>query len=115
MKAARRICSPMVNTSWRHLNGLQRSANAWLWFFLRLERYISPDGKLREWLRRDARMSAWLLIPAMLVMPIVGLILWQLTGWLTMLTSIAGKLIVLPILILVAYLVIRIVVALFKR
>lgn len=105
----------MVNTSWRQMNGLQRSATAWLRFLLRLERHLSPDGKLREWLRQNTQVGAWLLIPAMLVMPVVSLILWQLTGWLTMLTTIAGKLIVLPILILVAFVVIRIVIAFFKR
>ena len=108
MKAERRICSPMVNTSLRHLNGLQRSAAFWLHFFLYFERRISPDGKLREWLRQNARLSAWLLIPAVLVMSVVSLVLWQLASWLTMLTSIAGKLVVLPILILMASVVIRV-------
>ena len=48
-------------------------------------------------------------------MPVVGFILWQVTGWLSMLTAIAGKLIFLSILILVAFVVIKIVVAFFKR
>lgn len=115
MKAERQICSPMVNTSWQRMNGLQRSATAWLHFFLCLERHVSPDGRLREWLHHNVRVSAWLFIPAVLVMPAVSLILWQLTGWVTMLTSLAGKLIVLPILILLAFMVIRITVALLKR
>ena len=49
------------------------------------------------------------------VMPVIGFILWQLTGWLSMLTSIAGRLIVLPILICWRSSSSRIVVALFKR
>ena len=105
----------MVNVPWHRLNRLQRSAVAWLYFFRLLEHHISPDGKLRKWLRQTVRVSAWLLIPAVLVMPVIGLILYQLAGCLTMLTTIAGKLIVLPILILVAFVVIRIVVALLKR
>jgi hypothetical protein len=60
-------------------------------------------------------MAAWLLIPAILVTPAVGLILWQVTGWLSMLQSIAGRLIVLPILFLVALLVIKTFLALLKR
>ena len=48
-------------------------------------------------------------------MPVIGLILWQLTGCLTMLTTIAGKLIVLPILILMVFMAIKITVALLKR
>lgn len=115
MKAERQICSPMVNTSWHQLNWLQRSATAWLRFFLHWERWASPNGDMREWLRQNTRVSAWLLIPTLFVMPVIGLILWQLTSWLTMLSTIAGKLIILPILILVACVVIRIVVAFFRR
>ena len=115
MKAERSICSLVAKTSWRRLNWLQRSAASWLHFFLYVERHVSPDGKLRVWLRQNTRIAAWLFIPAMLVMPVISLILWQLTGWLALLTSIAGKLIVLPVLILLAFMVIRIVVTLLKR
>ena len=48
-------------------------------------------------------------------MPAIGLILWQVTGWLPMLTTIFSHLLLLPILILMALFVIRIVVALLKR
>ena len=115
MKAERQICSPMVNTSWQQLNGLQRATASFLYVLLRWERWAFPRGDIREWLRHNTRVGALLLIPALFVMPAVGFILWQLTGWLTMLTSIAGRLIVLPILVLVAFVVIRIVVAFFKR
>ena len=76
---------------------------------------MSPSGHLREWLRQNTCVGAWLLIPAVTVMPTISLILWQLTAWVTMLTFIVSKLIVLPVLILVASVVIGIIVALFKR
>lgn len=74
-----------------------------------------PDGTVREWLRHSARIGVWLLIPAICVMPLFGFILWQFAGWLALLTSIAGRLIVLPVLIMLAFVVIKIVVALIKR
>jgi hypothetical protein len=47
-----------------------------------------------------------LAIPAFLVLPIITFALWQLVSWLVALTSIAGKLIILPILALLAVVVI---------
>ena len=105
----------MVNTTWHRLNWLQRSAASWLHLFRCLERPVSSNGHLHRWLLQNACFAAWLLVPAVLVMPAVSLVLWQLSTWLALLTSIAGRLIVLPILILLALVVIRIVVALFKR
>ena len=97
------------------MNGIQRAAESWRYVLLRWEHWASPTGDIREWLRHNTRIGVWLLIPAIFVMPIVGFILWQLTGWLAMLTSIAGRLIVLPILILLAFIVVRTVTAFFKR
>ena len=48
-------------------------------------------------------------------MPVVGVLLWQVNGWLSMLTSIAGRLIVLPPLVLMVFVVIKIVTAVVKR
>ena len=115
MKLVVRLDPPSVDPDFRRMNGLQRAVESLRFGLLCWERRVSPSGDLREWLRQNTRVGAWLLIPTVLVMPIVGLMLWQLTSWLTMLTSIAGKLIVLPVLILVAVVVIRIVVAFFKR
>ena len=109
------ICKPLVNTQLDGLNSLQRITEAFRYTILSTEHWLSPEGQIREWLRRNLLLCAWLLIPAICVMPAVGLVLWQLTGWLSMLTSIAAKLIMLPILILVAFVVIKIVVAFFKR
>ena len=76
---------------------------------LRWEHWASPTGDIREWLRHNTRVGAWLLMPA------IGLILWQVDGWLSMLMTIFGHLIVLPVLILMTFVVIKIVTALIKR
>ena len=109
------VSPPAVDNEFHRLNGLQRATESLRYVVLRWEHWVSPGGDIREWLRQNTRLGAWLVIPALLVMPAVGLILWQLTGWLAMLTSIAAKLIMLPILILVAFVVIKIFVALLKR
>jgi hypothetical protein len=108
-------CKPLVDKKLEKLDPLSRSAECFRYFLLSVEFWLFPNGDVREWLRNNLLMSVVLLIPALFVMPVIGLILWQLTGWLSMLQTIAGKLIVLPILFLVALFVIKPVVALIKR
>ncbi len=109
------VVRPTVDPNFQRMNGLQRAAESFRYVLLRWEHWVSPRGDIREWLRRNSYASAWLLIPAIFVMPIVGLILWQVIGLLSMFASIAAKLIVLPVLVLCAYVAIRIVAAVFKR
>ena len=109
------IVRPTVDSEFHQMNGLQRATESFRYVLLRWEHWASPNGDIREWLRNNIRVGAWLLIPALFVMPVVGFALWQVSGWIAMLTSIAGRLVVLPILILMALTVIRIVTALFKR
>ena len=109
------VASPQVYADIGKLTGLQRAIESFRYVLLRWEHWVSPSGDMREWLRHNTRLGVWLFIPAIFVMPAVSFALWQLTSWLSMLTSIAAKLIVLPLLTLVAFVVIKIVVALFKR
>lgn len=109
------ICKPMVDKNVGRLDGLTRSTECFRYVVLSVEFWISPDGCVREWLRNNVLLFVLLIIPAFLVMPVIGLILWQLTSWLSMLQTIAGKLIILPILSLVALLVIKTFIALIKR
>jgi hypothetical protein len=105
------VIPPQADPEFPDMNGLQRAAESIRYCLLRWEHWASPSGDLREWLRHNFRIGVWLLIPAILVMPAIGLVLWQLTGWLSMLTTIAGKLIVLPILFLLAFFVFKMVAA----
>ena len=109
------IQKPTVDTHLNNLSPLSRSTECIRYSLLSIEFWISPDGHLREWLRRNLMLYAWLIVPAIFVMPAIGFILWQLTGWLSMLTGIVGKLIFLPILILLAFVVVKIVVTILKR
>ena len=106
---------PTVDPDFQRLNGLQRAAASFRYIFLRWEHWASPDGDIREWLRHNTRIAAWLFFPAIFVMPLVGFLLWQLTGWLSMLTSIAAKLTFLPVWLLLLFISLRVVRAVLRR
>ena len=105
------ISPPRVDPELQHLDGLTRSAESIKFSILSIEFWISPNGRVREWLRHNTHLAAYLFIPAILVVPLITFLLWQLVKWVTMLTSIAGHLIILPILALVAAVVILVVVS----
>ena len=105
------IRKPVVNTQLEALNGLQRTNEAFRYTILCIEHWISPEGYVREWLRRNLLLYAWLVIPAIFVMPVMGFILWQVSGWVSMLTGTVGKL----FLVLGLFIVLRIVTAFLKR
>ena len=92
-------------------NWLQRSAVCWL----RLGQHLAKDEKLRRWAIHNARIGAWLFIPAIFVLPAIGLILWQVTGWYDMLDGLFGHVIGLPILVLIVLLIFRNLTAFYKR
>jgi hypothetical protein len=108
------IQSPKVDPELKNLTGVQRSAEAIRFGVLSLEFWLSPLGRLREWVRLNSKLSAILLVPAVLVLPLILLITWQLVQWLALLISVSGKLIVLPMAALVAVGVIMLVIALLR-
>jgi hypothetical protein len=105
---------PTVDPDLHQLHPLTRSAESIVYTVLSFEFWISPNGQVREWLRHNSRLAVILATPVFLVLPIITFGLWQLVSWLTALTSIAGKLIVFPILGLLAVLVIYLTVQVLK-
>ena len=95
-------CKPVVNKPLAGMNWLQRSTECIRYSLLSIEHWISPEGNIREWLRTNLRWSAVLAIPTMTAFPIVTLALWELEAWVNALTAIVGKLVYLPILVLLA-------------
>ena len=69
---------------------------------LSIEWWLSPNGTLREWLKINGKVSSILLIPAVLVIPLVTFIVWQLATWIVLLVQIASNLILLPLAALAA-------------
>ena len=96
------IGSPAVDPELKDLNGLQRAGEVLRYSVLSIEWWISPNGTLREWLRLNGKVSSILLIPAVLIVPLVTFVLWQVAKWIVLLVQIASNLIVLPLAALAA-------------
>jgi len=105
---------PHVDPDLLQLDGLTRSAESFRYSIMSIEWWVSSNGRLREWLRHNTHAAAWLAIPAVLVLPLIVLILFQLAKGVGILTSIAGHLIILPVLALIAAVVILVVVSIVK-
>ena len=108
------LLPPQVDPDLPHLDGITRSAESIRYSILSIEFWISPNGQGREWLRHNARVASWLVMPALVVLPLVVFILWQLVKCVVMLVAIAGKVVILPLLLLLAGLAILVVVNIAK-
>src|SRR4051812_4747022 len=86
------IQPPEVDPDLPRLTGLQRATESLRYSILSVEWWLSPNGKLREWLRINGKLGSVLLIPAVLVVPLITFILWQMSKWVGWLVSIAGNL-----------------------
>lgn len=105
---------PTVDPELPHRDAVTRSAESICYGILSLEFWISPHGQVREWLKHNTRLAAWLAIPAFMVLPLIVFILWQVVKGVEFLTSIAGHLIILPFIVLVALVAILVVVSIIK-
>ena len=90
---------PAINSQLPQHHPLTRSAESILYSILSLEFWLSPEGQVREWVRHNGRLALVLTIPVFLVLPIITFGLWQLVSFLSAISSIAGKLIIIPFLI----------------
>ena len=98
---------PAIDPHLEELNAVVRSTECLRHFILSIEFWISPRGQLRQWMKLNVCLAAFLLIPAVVLMPIISLVLHEVDGWLSTLTRIAWKLIVLSILVSVVVCVLK--------
>ena len=105
---------PKVDPELEDLDAATRAAEVIRFSLLSLEWWLSPQGKLREWLKLNGRIASMLVIPAVLVMPLVTLIIWQVAKWMNWLTGIAGHLIMFPLIALAGIIVSLVVVAILR-
>lgn len=108
------VSPPSVDPNIEQLDPIQRSAETIRFTCLCFERWVSKSGQVREWLRHNARLATWLAIPTVLVLPLVGMVLVQFGAIAASLVGIAGSLIILPVLALLAGLVIMLAVRIVK-
>jgi len=109
-----KIEPPKVDPELEALDPATRSAEIIRYSILSAEFWLSPQGTLREWFKLNGKISAVLIIPAVVVMPLVSLILWQVAKWLGWLVGIAGHLIMFPLVALAGIVVSLIVVAILR-
>ena len=88
---------PKVVPAFREMDSLQRVGEVLRYSTLKLECWLSPNGKLREWLRFNVVIGCVLSIPALLVVPLVTYLLGQFATWSALLGTIATNLIIFPL------------------
>ncbi len=77
---------------------MPRSAECLRHFVLSIEYWLSPNGRLRWWLKSNVLpVPLGSFIPAVVLMPVISLVLHEVDGWLSMLMSIVLKLMALSI------------------
>ncbi len=105
---------PVPHEKLGELDPLTRSAESIRYSILSIEFWVSNDGQVREWLRHNGRLALVLAIPVLAVLPLITFALGQLVAWMSALVSISGKLIVLPLLALVALFALLVVVGIIR-
>ena len=109
---------PVATAQLQRMNALQRATESFRYVLLSIEQWISPDGDVRQWMKTNTRIAVFIAAPTFMAFPVVTVALWEVESWINSLTAIAGKLIVLPALVLLALISITIVlriIKLFKR
>src|SRR5438067_692407 len=101
----RPVSAPRVDPEFMEMNGLNRATECWRFNILSLEYWLSPSGVLRQFICLVIWLALLLLTPVLLIFPLITFILATLVKWTVLLTSIAWKLILLPILTLIAVVV----------
>jgi hypothetical protein len=99
------IKAPTVDREFSHLDGFTRAIESWRYTILCLEHWLCPSGALREFIRHILRLAVILLLPAFIIIPIISFVLGEFVKWMVMLTTIAWKIIILPILALIGMVV----------
>ena len=105
---------PAVDPMFPAMDAIQRSAESIRYSILSWEFWASPNGQVREWLRHNTRAAVLLFIPALIIIPLIGFALSHIAGWTVALQTIAGHMIIVPVLLLTASLVVTFVIKVIK-
>lgn len=72
---------PQVDEDLTKLPPIERSSEVIRYSVLKMEYWISPNGRLREWLRFNLALALIIGIPALFIVPIVTLLLGSFVTW----------------------------------
>ena len=84
---------PRIDRSFLKLTPIERSAEVLRYSLLKAEHWLSPNGRLREWLRLNILAALIIGIPALIVVPIVTYLLGQFATWTVFLVKVARNLV----------------------
>ena len=87
------IEQPRVQHSLVKLPPMERAAEVLRYSAHRLEHWLSPNGRLREWLRLNLLAALFIGVPALIVVPIVTYLLGQFVTWALFLAQAARNLV----------------------
>ena len=83
------IEKPKVNRSLLRMNPLERAAEVLRYSALKTEHWLSPNGRLREWMRLNILAALFIGIPALIIVPIFTFLLGQFATWMLFLAQAA--------------------------
>lgn len=88
---------PTVDPALSELTAVERSAEVIRHTVSSFEYWLSPKGALREWMRFNCRIAAFLAVPALLVVPLVTFALRQIQSWIKLIADTTSNLILFPL------------------
>jgi hypothetical protein len=94
------LAPPSVNRALPRLPAIQRYGEVVRYSALRLEYWLSPGGRLREWARFNIGIGLLIGIPAVCIIPIITFLLGQFTSWSNYLVQILKNFLLFPLLTL---------------
>lgn len=97
---------PVVDNDLPHLNGIERAAEVIRFILTTLEHWLSPSGRLREFIKMNARLAVAIAVPVVIVAPLVTLALEQLKGWVALLISTMSSFVLFPLSVLLCILLV---------
>jgi hypothetical protein len=94
------LARPTVIRELPRLPAIQRYSEVVRYSWARLEYWVSPGGRLREWARFNIGLALLIGLPAVCIVPIITFLLGQFTSWTNDLVQIAQNLLLFPLLLL---------------
>ena len=88
---------PAVDPALSEFTAVERSAEVIRHTVSSFEYWLSPKGALREWIRFNCRIAAFLAVPALLVVPLVTFALRQIHTWIKLIADTTSNLILFPL------------------
>lgn len=105
---------PQVDQDLTKLPPIERSAEVIRYSLLKAEYWISPNGRLREWLRFNLALALIIGIPALFIVPIVTLLLGSFVTWTDLMAAAAWNLVCTVASVIATIALIRMALAVFR-